>query len=410
MSEQDKKSIGSAPSRRQVLAGAAGAGAALGLGIFAPAVRAQMNAPVKIGCLISQSGVFAVNGANVLDGMSLYFEKNGWTAGGRKIELVKEDDEAKPQLGLEKVKKMVDSDKVDIVTGPIGSNVALAIIGFIKQSNSILIVDGAGVNAVTREQKGPNIFRCSTSSWQSNAPAGGWLYQNAVKEVMILASDYSGGHEAMDSFKEGFLPPGGKIVKEIWPPFSNTDYSAYLAEIKSSGVTTLYAYFTGSDAVRFITQFTEFGLHKDFKLTGTGFMVEDDALPAEGDAALGVVTGLHYASTLDTPANRKFVADYRAKTGQYPSCYSDYGYVCATVIAEALKATQGDAGDKKKLQDAIRAVHFDAPRGPFRFDPETQNVIQNIYIREVVRGDGRLENKVIATIPDVRDPGKKLNS
>ena len=393
-------------TRREFLAGAAGiGGAALGVGVFAPAVRAEMNAPFKIGCLITQSKAFAVQGANVLDGMNLYFEGINWQAGGRKIELIKEDDEVNPQLGLQKIKKLVESDKVDVVTGPLGSNVAMAIMGYVKQSNCILVVDGAGVNAVTRKFKSQNIFRCSTTSWQSNAPAGGWLYKNAVKAVVVVASDYSGGHEAIDGFKEGFLPAGGKIVKEIWPQFNNSDYSSYLAQIKETGVSTVYVYMTGADAVRFITQFNEFGLKKDIKLTGTGFMVEDDALPAEGNAALGVVTGLHYTSALDTPVNKKFVAGYKTKYGQYPSCYSEYGYVCARVLAEALNATQGDASDKKKLEQAIQAVSFDAPRGPFRFDPKTQNVIQNIYIREVVRAGDRLENKVLATIPNVRDPG-----
>jgi len=400
--EISKKISASRATRRRFLASA---GAALGLGVFAPAVRAQMNAPVKIGCLITQSKALSVLGTNVLDGMSFYFEQTGWQAGGRKITLVKEDDEANPQLGLEKIKKMVENDKVDLVTGPIGSNVALAILAYVKQSGSILIVDGAGVNAVTRKHKGPNIFRTSTTSWQSNAPAGGWIYKNVAKEVVVVASDFSGGHEAINAFKEGFVSVGGTIVKEVYPPFNNNDYSAYLAGIKLIGAPNVYVYMVGADAVRFITQFNEFGLKKTINIIGTGFMVEDDALPAEGDAALGIITGLHYASTLDTPVNKKFVADYKAKYNQYPGCYSEYGFVCARVIAEALKATQGDTSDKKKLEDAIRNVKFAAPRGPFRFDPETQNVIHNIYIREVVRGKDRLENKVLATIPDVRDPG-----
>lgn len=406
MSGHKHKRSMAAATRRDFLAGTAGAGAAaLGLGVFAPAVRAQMNAPVKIGSLISQSKVFAVQGGNILDGMSLYFEEINWQAGGRKIQMIKEDDEVNPQLGLQKIKKLVESDNVDLVAGPAGSNVALAIMGYVKQSNCILLCNGAGVNAVTRKFKAHNVFRCSTTSWQSNAPAGGWLYKNGVKEVVIIASDYSGGHEAIDGFKEGFLPAGGKIIKEIWSPFSNSDYSSYLAQIKAAGVPTVYAYVTGADAVRFVSQFDEFGLKKDFKLTGTGFMVEDDSLPAEGDAALGALTGLHYASTLDTPANKKFVAEYKAKYGQYPSCYSEYGYVSARVIAEALKKTQGNTSNRKEFEQAISAVSFDAPRGPFRFDPDTQNVIQNIYIREVVRVGDQLENKVLATIPDVRDPG-----
>jgi branched-chain amino acid transport system substrate-binding protein len=351
-------------------------------GLAAPAiVRAASETPFRIGALLSQSGVFAVLGNNIQRGLELGFEQQNWQAGGRQIEIIREDDEVNPQFGLQKVRKLVGSDHVDVVTGPVGSNVALAIAGFLKTAPTIFICSGAGVNAVTRERRAPNIFRTSTSSWQSNAPTGAWMAKNGATEVAVIASDYSGGHEAVEAFK-----------------------SAYLPQLRATGAPATYAYMTGTDAVRFVQQYDQFGLKTSMKLYGTGFMVEQDALPAEQDAALGVISGLHYSTALETPENRAFVAAYRAKYGEFPSCYSEYGYVTALVIANALAASAG-GHDRDSLLTAIGAVNFTAPRGPFRFDPATRNVVQNIYIREVAAIDGRLDNKVLATIQNVADPG-----
>src|SRR6185437_14130978 len=151
------------------------------------------------------------------------------------------------------------------------------------------------------------------------------------------------------------------------------------------------------DAVRFVKQYDEYGLKAKTRLCSSGFMVESDTLPAQGDAALGIVSSLHYADTLDNPANKAFVEAYRGKYKAYPSVYAEYGWVTAQVIAAAVKAVGGDAGNKDKLAEAVAAVTLDAPRGPFAFDKVTHNVIQNVYVREVVKLDGRLTNKVIAT-------------
>ncbi len=374
-------------------------------GLAAPAiVRAASETPFRIGALLSQSGVFAVLGNNIQRGLELGFEQQNWQAGGRQIEIIREDDEVNPQFGLQKVRKLVGSDHVDVVTGPVGSNVALAIAGFLKTAPTIFICSGAGVNAVTRERRAPNIFRTSTSSWQSNAPTGAWMAKNGATEVAVIASDYSGGHEAVEAFKSAYLAAGGKIAAEIFPPFGSNDFSAYLPQLRATGAPATYAYMTGTDAVRFVQQYDQFGLKTSMKLYGTGFMVEQDALPAEQDAALGVISGLHYSTALETPENRAFVAAYRAKYGEFPSCYSEYGYVTALVIANALAASAG-GHDRDSLLTAIGAVNFTAPRGPFRFDPATRNVVQNIYIREVAAIDGRLDNKVLATIQNVADPG-----
>lgn len=383
--------------RRSLLATAA-------VTLAAPAIHAQSRGPVKIGNLLSASGVFAITGEGIQRGMELAFTQMGANAGGRAIVMIREDDEVSPQVGLQKVKKLIERDNCDIITGPVGSNIALAIAGYLKAAPCIYLCTGAGVNALTRERRAPNFFRSSTSSWQSNAPAAGWFAKNGYPKVALIASDYSGGHEAADAFKAAYLAAGGTIATELYPPFGANDFSAYLPQLRSAGAPAVYAYMTGADAVRFVQQFDQFGLKKDMTLLGTGFMVEQDALPAQGAAALGARTGLHYADTLPSQINRDFVAAYRAKYNESPSCYAEYGFVGAHAIAAALEITKGDA-DQAKLIAALKQVQFEAPRGPFRFDPDTHNVIQNIYVREVVMDGTAPVNRVLATIPDQRDPG-----
>ncbi len=382
--------------RRALLAGAAA--------LAAPAVHAAPSGPVRIGNLLSESGVFAITGEGIQRGMELAMTELGGHAGGRPIEMIREDDEVSPQIGLQKVKKLIERDGCDFITGPVGSNVALAIAGYLKSAPCIYLCTGAGVNALTRQRRAPNFFRSSTSSWQSNAPAGTWFAQNHYPKVALIAADYSGGHEAADAFKAAYLAAGGTIAAEIYPPFGANDYSAYLPRLREAGAPAVYAYMTGADAVRFVQQFAQFGLKSDIALLGTGFLVEQDALPAEGAAAIGARTGLHYAATLPGPVNRVFATAYHAKYNEPPSCYAEYGYVAAQVIAKTLDITKGDT-NQARLIDAMKQLQFEAPRGPFRFDPDTHNVIQNIYIREVEMKDGVAVNKVLATIPDQRDPG-----
>jgi branched-chain amino acid transport system substrate-binding protein len=401
----DQKLMENGVPRRLFLKGSLATALAAGAGLKAPAVLAQANAPIKVGVLLSLSKAVGQLGQSNINGMQLKFEQIGWTAGGRKIELIREDDEMNPQVGLQKLKKLIESDQVDILCGPQQSNVAMAMVGYMKQSKTLWLCSGAGATQVTWERI-PTMFRTSCSVWQHSAGFSDWFYNNLAKETALMAADYTGGRDTVGEFKLAFSKAGGKIVKEIYPPLNTNDYSAYLLDLKSIGAPATFNFFGGTDAVRFVKQYEEFGLKEKTRLTGSGFLVED-TLPAQGKSALGIVNSLHYADTLDTPENRMFVADYRGKFTDYPSAYADYGYVTAEVIARALDAVGGDVSDREKFAAAIAGVNFSAPRGPFRFDPVTHNPIQNVYIREVAEIDGRIANKIIATIRDVQDPGVK---
>jgi branched-chain amino acid transport system substrate-binding protein len=236
---------------------------------------------------------------------------------------------------------------------------------------------------------------------------GGWVAKNVSKEVFLIAPNYQAGKDMMGAFQETFTPAGGKVVAEDYPKLGETDYAPYLTKIRQSGAKAVFAFFSGTDAVNFVKQYDGFGLKEGIRLTGAGFLTEPDVLPAQGKAALGTLTGHFYTPQLDNPVNVRFVKEFREKFGgKTPDGFACQGYDTAEVIVRALKAVNGNTQDKDKLVAAIAATEFDSPRGRFRFDPKTHNVIQPfIYIREVREVAGGLNNVPIDKVADVRDPG-----
>jgi branched-chain amino acid transport system substrate-binding protein len=395
-----------APARRSLLTGGSAVAAAAALGPWVRRAHAQ-GAPVKIGVLLPYSGVYAVLGESITQGMELVFAREGGAVAGRKIELIKEDSEAKPPVGVRKADKLIDSDKVDILTGPVHSGVLAGIRDKVHSSRTVLIVSNAGADQISRERCSRWIFRASFSNWQPCQPMGGWVARHVGKDVFQIAPNYQAGKDMMAAFRETFVPAGGKVVAEDYPKLGETDYAPYLTKIKQSGARTVFAFFSGSDAVNFVKQYDQFGLKGAVRLTGAGFLTEPDVLPAQGASALGIVTGHFYTPLLDSPTNQRFVKEFREKFGgKMPDGFACQGYDTAEVIVRSLKAAGGDTQDKARLVEAIAKVEFDSPRGRFRFDPKTQNVIQPfIYVREVKEVAGGLNNAVIDRIADVRDPG-----
>jgi branched-chain amino acid transport system substrate-binding protein len=393
-------------SRRTFLgaAGTVAAGAAVG-----PWVRRAhaQGAPLKIGLVLPYSGVYAVLGESITQAMELVFARENWTVAGRKIELIKEDDEMQPPVGIRKTEKLIESDKVDILTGPVHSGILMGMRDKVHNSKTVLIVSNAGADAISRERCSKWIFRTSFSNWQPNQPMGAWVAKNVSKDVFIMAPNYQAGKDQLGAFKETFVPAGGKLVGEDYPKLGETDYAPYLTKVRQSGAKAVYAFFSGTDAVNFVKQYASFGLKQTIKLTGAGFLTEPDVLPAQGASALGVITGHFYTPLLDNGANHKFVKEFRDKFfGKMPDGFACQGYDTAEVIVRAVKAVNGNTQDKDKLVDAIAKVEFDSPRGRFRFDPKTHNVIQPyIYIREVREVYGGLNNVPIDKVADVRDPG-----
>ena len=391
-------------SRRKFLAGTAGV--ALSSNFAAPAILAQTRAPIRLGNLNTFTGGLAYSGEAHWNATNMYFDSVNWTVAGRKIEIIKEDDQFNPQIGLQKAKKLIESDKVDLLFGVQASNVALAVLNYMKQQKAFYVVTGAGTDTITWDRY-PYLFRTSISTYQLSVPMANYIYDNLGKQVVTTSSDYAGGHDVINQFKGPYVARGGSVVKEIWPPLGTTDFSPYLTDIKSINPPVTYDFMPGADAVRFVQQYSEFGLKEKMPLTGFT-MIDSQSTSALGKAAVGVISALTFVDTLDNPEAKKFTADYRAKYKGSPDLFADYAYVGAQVIAEALQAVDGDTSNKDKLAEAMAKVSFKAPRGAFKFDPATHNPIQDIYIAQVIESGDKVTTKVLSTAKQVQDPGHKV--
>ena len=364
------------------------------------------NGVVKIGAILPYSGVYTSLGENLTRGLELYFDSVNWTAGGKKIELIKEDEGNDPQAALTKLRKLVDSDKIDILTGPVSTAVAYALRNEVDSRQVPFLVSHAGGNDLTRSQRSDFIWRSSFSSWQIGSSMGQYAYDNIAKEVYLAAADYAFGKEVSAAFKEAFEAAGGKIVGEVYPPLGSNDYASYLTEIKSKNPPAVYAFFAGSDSVRFVQQYEQYGLKGNIPLIGSGWLNAEDVRPAQGNSTEGVIATQFWDYSLDTPENKAFVEAYEKKYNERPSLESLEGFDAGRVIVEAINSLNGDMSDKKKVSEAIGKVEFTSPRGPFKFDQETHHVIQNLYVFKTEIVDGKTENKLIAEVGEFKDPGQ----
>jgi branched-chain amino acid transport system substrate-binding protein len=371
-------------------------------GLGSPAF-AKDNRPVKIGIMAPYVGVYTKLGRDLDNGFRFGLEEIGYQAGGRKIEIVTEDTEAKPELGPTKARKLIENEKVDLIAGIIHSGVALSIRDIVVNNKVPLVITNAGEPSLTGKLKSPYVFRVSFSNGQADM-VGGWYAYNKLgyKRVILIAPDFSAGYQKADGFKKYFTASGGQIVDEIYAPLGTTDFGPYLTKVaaKAKSIDAVWMFFAGSGCIRLITQYQEYGLKGSVPLFVIGDTVDEVVLPSMKDAALGIKNYLHYSDMLNTPENQKFVKAYYAKYKDYPSIYAEQAYVGAKAIAMALNEIKGNIENKDAFLAAMRKVKFNAPRGPFSFDAD-QNAIIPVFIREVKKVDGRYANVVLETIPNV---------
>ncbi len=372
----------------------------------APTLAPTAGPSLKIGVLLPYSDIYAVLGESITEAMKMYFESVGNTAGGRPIELITEDEGTKPDEALQKARKLVEQDQVDLVAGIVSSGVAAACRDYFDETQNLLIIANAGANALTRAAKSKYIFRTSFSNWQPNWPLGTWAYENVGKKAALSVPDYGAGHDMEKAFINSFTAAGGEIIKTQYTPFPQMgDPAPFITELADAGADLIYAFYSGAAAVAFVKAYGDFGLTGQIPFVCAGFAVEEDVLPSQGDAALGAKSGLHWALNLDNEVNKQFTADYKARTTKNANVFAVQGYDTARVIVEAINATQGDTSDKDKLVEAIAGVTFDGPRGAFKFDPNTHNVVQHIYVRDVQKVGDELHNVILKDVGEVVDPG-----
>ena len=360
--------------------------------------------PIKVGLLLPYTGTMPLQAKGNTDGAELYFDEIGRKAGGRAIQVIKEDDENTPTVGLTKVRRLVEEHKVNFILGPVHSGVALAIHDYLRKQKVIWIITTAFTRELTSPQKASeNIFRVTETTDQSNFPMGKWIYKNTPhRNMVITGSDFAAGHHSVEAFKAGFEEAGGKVIKDVFPKLGTMDFAPFLDTMDVKGADATYAWYAGTDAVRFVQQYDEFGLKKRLPLFGYNVIADDPYLASIGDAALGIVTIGDYAYTIDTPRNRAFVKAYIAKYGEPPSRYSEMGYAAANLVGAVAEALKGKVEDIPRVAKEIKAValKIETPAGPLAFDQYNQR-ISNVYIMKVEKRDGKLVNVVIGKIEKV---------
>jgi len=376
-----------------VLAVLAGVGAA-----------AAQTTPVKIGLLLPYTGVLSVQGTDTTHGIEVALARAGGKAGGRAIELVREDTEGKPDVGLTKVKKLIERDRVDVVIGPVNSAVAIAIRNYVHEQGVPLVVPVAATKVLmVPPLASPWIFRMTENSDQTNYPFGGWLIKHTpYRRMIVMGTDFVAGRDSTAAFMAGFRAAGGEVVKEIYAPLGTPDFAPHLSQAAAVQADAVFGWFPGADAVRFVKQYGEYGLQERLPLVGHNVLADDTILPAIGDTALGLVTIGSYTATIDTPVNKAFVHDYEQKVHAWPTRYGEQGYISAALVLEAIETLRGDVRDRAKLREALRAAigRIKAPRGAVEFDQYHQMTC-DLYVTRVEKGDGRYQNAIIDRIAHV---------
>jgi branched-chain amino acid transport system substrate-binding protein len=380
--------------------------ALLTLGLLGTALSQTSTGTIKIGLILPASGVYTQLGEEGYKGFSLYLDQVHNKVAGKTLTVIREDEEADPAVALRKANKLINSDKVDILAGVVLTPSAYALSDVVAKAKVPLVVFNAAGNALTRERKNPYIFRASGSAWQLNNPFGTYVADKISKNTFLVAADYAFGKESIADFKSSYTAAGGKVAGEVYTPLGSTDFSPYLARIAAARPEAVYAVLSGSDAVLFLKQFAQFGLNRSVKLTVFGDMVDEKFVGAVGDSTVGVISSLPWAQNLPVSQNKVFVDAYKKKYGEAPGIFAVRGWDTARVIVEALKATRGKVDDASLLA-ALKNVNFQSPRGTFKFDPVTQNVINPVYVRKVVKlPDGSLVNNYVTKLGEFQDPGK----
>jgi branched-chain amino acid transport system substrate-binding protein len=376
---------------------AAGAAAILAAG---PAL-AQQKA-VKIGFVSTFSGPTAVIGNDMRNAFELALDHMGRKMGGLPVEVIYEDDTIKPEVGKQKTEKLIESDKVDFVSGFIWSNVVYASYKPVVDSKTFLIIANAGETRLAAENCSPYIFSTSFGTNDQNPHAvAEYMNNKGVKSVYLIGPNYAAGKENFAGFKEAYK---GKVLGEdytTWP--SQLDFSAELAKAKAANPEAVYTFYPGAAGVQFLNQYAQAGLKGSIPLYTT-FTIDSLSLPRQKDAAVGVISALEWTADFTNDANKKFVADFKAKYGSEPSFYAAQSYDAANLIASAVADVKGNLSDKAAVQKALEKANFKSVRGDFKFGPNHYPT-QSFYIQEVVKEGDTYTQKTMATAEkDVPNP------
>jgi len=366
-----------------------------------PGMVWAQKGPVKIGVITPMTGAAAAIGKDMVNGLNLYLEQNGQQIAGGKVEVIVEDSQGRPDVALTKLRKLVESDKVQVLLGEVFAHIGYAMAPRVDEYKVPMLYPVIAADDLTQRKPAKWVVRTGWTSSQPSHPFGEWVYKTlGYKKVAVIAIDYAFGWEVVGGFQKTFEEAGGQIIQKLWPPLGTTDFAPYLAQVRRDA-DAVFALMVAASALRFPKQYEDAGLKARLPLIGGGTTFDEFVLPALGDEAIGGITPLIYSAALETPENARFVKEYRAKFGKVPSYFSETSYTAGRWINEAAKAIDGNVENNEAFLAALRKVEIpDAPRGPIKLDAY-DNPIQNIYIRKVEKKNGELWNTVIHTFPAV---------
>jgi branched-chain amino acid transport system substrate-binding protein len=385
--------------RRTALKGMAAAAAN---GLFAPAVFAQKI--LKIGVSMPMTGAgFGTVGPQLRAGIQLYMQQHGDVVADRKIEIIIRDDAGVADTARRLIQELIVNDGVDICGIGI-TPTALAIAQLVTQSKRATLVMSSGASVTTT--RSPYFVRAgflvSPQSWIMAE----WAAKNGSKRVVTLVNEWATGVEAETAFKTKFLQAGGTVIESIRVPLANPDFAPFLQRLADLKPDTAFIYFPGPQAATFAKQFAERGLARSaIKIIGPGDLTIDDSLNDMGDTMIGIITAGPYSAAHESALNKSYVAAIKQANQFLPNIISLGAYDGMHLVYEALKKTGGST-DGDALINAMKGMSWESPRGPISIDPETRDIVNNIYVRRVEKLNGQLWNTEFETVPSVKDPLK----
>ncbi len=385
--------------------------AVIGFAFTAIAITAGTAAAqdtVKIGLVMPMTGTLGPAGQEAVAGAKLYMAQHGDTVAGKKIELIVRDDGTVPDVGKRLAQELVVNDKVQFL-GAGSTPTALSMAPIVTQGKvpSVIMISGASVAT----ERSPYYVRTSFTLGQQAGIVANWATKNGSKKAVMVLTDWTPSAEAAQVFEQAFTKNGGQVLDYLKVPLAAPDFAPFLQHARDLQPDTLFVFVPASQAGAFARQFAERGLDKSgIKLIGTGDVVDDNDLPMSGDAMLGVVTAGFYSAAHPSAINKKYVADYAAATGgKRANFISVGGWDGMHLIYETLKKTNGNT-DPDTVMAAMKGMSWESPRGPVSIDPETRDIVQDIYMRKVEKKDGEPYSIEFDTFPAVKDPLHKTTN
>ncbi|WP_432636074.1 ABC transporter substrate-binding protein [Albidovulum sp.] len=338
---------------------------------------------IKVGMITTLSGGGAGLGIDVRDGFDLALKM----AGASDVEVIVEDDQQKPDIAVQIADKMIQSDQVDVLTGIIWSNLAMAVVPAAVAQGKFYLSPNAGPSPLAGAGCDKNYFNVAWQNDNLHEAAGAYANSAGYKNSFMLAPNYPAGTDAITGYKRFYT---GAAAGEVYTQLGQTDYAAEIAQIRASGADSVFFFLPGGMGIAFMKQYAESGV--DIPLVGPAFSFDQNILQAVGDAALGVHNTSQWNKDLDNPANKAFVEAFQAEYGRLPSLYASQGFDTANLLLSA--KAKADVGDQDAFRAALEAADFASTRGDFKFGPN-HHPIQDIYVREVVKEGDVYTNKVV---------------